>query len=250
MQAEVILPPRSHEKQKGDRFMEPTSLPRIRFLCREETASAFETAMPACFGDCSLPVNIVIAEYEGAAAHPCPQNARVFLLEDGVHPFPKSWRNQAEYAFTPPHAPEAILRHIALLSGNPPSQPSYDRIRRQGAACLTSLHIPRRLLAHKYLLEGIMQLFSEPIPTRSRLLQSIYKEIAEKYHSSPVMVDRAIRHGVEACWKNTPSSRLKSLFGYDAQDLLGMPTNGEFLYALYEHLRERLAFSTGTERTQ
>lgn len=228
--------------------MEPTPIPQIRFLCREETASAFEAAMSICLEGCSLPADIVIADWNGAAAHACPQKAWVFLLEDGVHPFPKSWRNQGEYAFAPPHAPEAILRHIATLLGNPPSRPSQDRIRRQGAACLTSLHIPHRLLAHKYLLEGVMQLFSEPVSTRSRLLQSIYKEIAEKYHSSPVMVDRAIRHGVEACWKNTPSPRLKALFGYDAQDLLGMPTNGEFLYVLYEHLRERLAFGTGMEQ--
>lgn len=237
--------------------MESTPIPKIHFLCREETASAFKAAMPICLENCSLPADIVIADWDGAAAHACPQKAWVFLLEDGVHRFPKSWQNQGEYAFTPPHAPQAILRHIAALLGSPPSQPSHDRIRRQGAACLTSLHIPHRLLAHKYLLEGVMQLFSEPIPTRSRLLQSLYKEIAEKYHSSPVMVDRAIRHGVEACWKNTPSPRLKALFGYDAQDLLGMPTNGEFLYVLYEHLRERLAFSadsthipTGKEKPQ
>lgn len=158
----------------------------------------------------------------------------LFLLDE---PISSPWSERAEYVFHPPYGYEAILRHVLRLMGKPVLVPSKDLIRQQAKVCLESLCIPSRLLGHRYLEEGVVKLFFEPHPGRPGLLQEIYAHIAQQYGSSPVMVDRAIRHGVEVCWKKSAPDKLKSIFGYDSRDLLGTPTNGEFLYALFEHLR-------------
>lgn len=163
----------------------------------------------------------------------------------GNSPFSQKWISRAEYIFTTPFGYEAILRHIAHLLGEENAEPSRERLERQITESLRILQIHPRLLGHTYLLEGVVYLFSQSHPRSSRLLQTIYSHIAERHHTSPVMVDRAIRHGIEVCWKKAEHSRLKSLLGYDPHDLLGMPTNGEFLYALYEHLRSLLTPSYG-----
>lgn len=160
------------------------------------------------------------------------------------------WTEKAEYVFQPPYGYEAILRHVLTLLGKPVQAPSKSLIRRQAKVCLESLCIPSRLLGHGYLTEGILFLFSEPHPGRPGLLQEIYRDAARKYNSSQVMVDRAIRHGVEVCWKKGAPERLRRLLGYDNRDLLGTPTNGEFLYALYEHLRLLLAPACGEKAFQ
>lgn len=166
----------------------------------------------------------------------------LFLLDDPISSF---WRERAEYVFQPPYGYEVILRHVLKLAGRTIHTPSKNLIQCQAQACLESLCIPSRLLGHRYLVEGVLKLFSEPYPGRPGLLQEIYAHIAQQYDSSPVMVNRAIRHGVEVCWKKSAPDKLKPIFGYHNHDLLGIPTNGEFLHALYEHLRLRLYPSRG-----
>ena len=71
--------------------------------------------------------------------------------------------------------------------------------------------------------------------------------IEERHHSSPVMVDRAMRHGVESCWRLAGKGVQRQYFGYSAQDKQGMPTNGEFLFAVYEHVKLLLPYDRGRD---
>lgn len=217
----------------------------ISLCCKKEIRDSFMSAwkeitewQKACqlITDYSPDAQGVIADADSIFALPTEWNRSclLFLLDE---PISSLWRDRAEYVFLPPYGYEAILRHVFRLLGKSVQTPSKSLIRRQAKVCLESLCIPSRLLGHKYLTEGILLLFSEPYPGRPGLLQKIYAHIARQYNSSPVMVDRAIRHGVEVCWKKSAPDKLKSIFGYDSHDLLCTPTNGEFLYALYEHLR-------------
>lgn len=192
----------------------------------------------------------IIGDKEGMQDLPSlPEGTLLFLLEgeNQLSIFSLEWINRAENIFFPPFGHEAILGHIAFLLGDKNSEPSREWLKRQVRESLCTLHIPPRLLGHAYLAEGIEYLFSQPYPRSTRLLQKIYRQIGERHSTSPVMVDRAIRHGIESCWKKASPSQLKSLLGYDPHDLLGMPTNSEFLYALYEHLRSLLTPGYGKE---
>lgn len=220
----------------------------ISLCCNEKEYAAF-LAAGACIPNITFisgyspDARIIIADGEGTRALPnaCLHKALLFLLDvsDSLY------TQQAEYMFQPPYGHEAILRHGLTLLGRPLSTPSRQLLAAQTGTFLQDLHLPSRLLGHGYLLEGVLMLFDQPYPGRPGLLQEIYAQIALQNNTSAVMVDRAIRHGVEVCWKKTPSDRLKSIFGYGSHDLLGTPTNGEFLYAVYEHVRARLTPSRG-----
>ena len=54
-----------------------------------------------------------------------------------------------------------------------------------------------------------------------------------------------MRHGVESCWRLAGKGVQRQYFGYSAQDKQGMPTNGEFLFAVYEHVRLLLPYDRG-----
>lgn len=101
------------------------------------------------------------------------------------------------------------------------------------------------MLGFGYLCEGAAFLYVRQFPSKTRLMQELYPHLAEKFSSTPVMVDRAVRHAVEACWKKGSCRVQREYFGYCAQDKRGMPTNGEFLFVLYERVKLSLQCKTG-----
>ncbi len=143
---------------------------------------------------------------------------------------------------------ELVLRRIALLLGE-----TDDEGGRQGwftlqAQCsLDALSVPRHLLAFRYFSDGVGLLSEMPYPSRIKLMQQLYPALSQRHNSSPVMVDRAMRHGVESCWRLAGKGVQRQYFGYSAQDKQGMPTNGEFLFAVYEHVKLLLPYDRGRD---
>ena len=154
----------------------------------------------------------------------------------------------AAFVFYKPLVLELALRRIALLLGEP-----ADEGGRRGwfvlqAQCsLDALNVPRHLLAFRYFSDGVGLLSEMPYPSRIKLMQQLYPALSQRHNSSPVMVDRAMRHGVESCWRLAGKGVQRQYFGYSAQDKQGMPTNGEFLFAVYEHVKLLLPYDRGQE---
>ncbi len=174
-------------------------------------------------------------------------NVPLFLLaeRDGA---PSEVHDAAAFVFYKPLVLELVLRRIALLLGE-----NDDEGGRQGwfvlqAQCsLDALNVPRHLLAFRYFSDGVGLLSEMPYPSRIKLMQQLYPALSERHHSSPVMVDRAMRHGVESCWRLAGKAVQRQYFGYSAQDKQGMPTNGEFLFAVYEHVKLLLPYDRGRD---
>ena len=160
----------------------------------------------------------------------------------------RSVLSAATFVFYKPLILELALRRIALLLGE-----SDDEGGRRGwftlqAQCsLDALSVPRHLLAFRYFSDGVGLLADMRYPSRIKLMQQLYPALSERHSSSPVMVDRAMRHGVESCWRLAGKGVQRQYFGYSAQDKQGMPTNGEFLFALYEHVRMLLPYDRGRD---
>ena len=167
----------------------------------------------------------------------------VFLLAERQGAVPPEKLSQATYVFYKPLLLELVLRRIGLFLGE-----NWAEGGRQGwftlqAQCsLDALAVPRHLLAFRYFSDGVGLLSQQPYPSRIKLMQQLYPALSERHNSSPVMVDRAMRHGVESCWRLAGKSVQRQYFGYSAQDKQGMPTNGEFLFALYEHVKLLLPY--------
>ncbi len=152
----------------------------------------------------------------------------------------------ATFVFYKPLVLELALRRIALILGQDPDEGGRRGWFTLQAQCsLDALSVPRHLLAFRYFSDGVGLLSEMAYPSRVKLMQQLYPTLSERHHSSPVMVDRAMRHGVESCWRLAGKGVQRQYFGYSAQDKQGMPTNGEFLFAVYEHVRLLLPYDRG-----
>ena len=174
------------------------------------------------------------------------QGVPVFLLAEREGSLATGTLAAATFVFYKPLILELVLRRIALLLGE-----AGDEGGRQGwftlqAQCsLDALCVPRHLLAFRYFSDGVGLLTQRRYPSRIKLMQELYPALSQRHRSSPVMVDRAMRHGVESCWRLADKGVQRQYFGYSAQDKQGMPTNGEFLFALYEHVKQLLPYDPG-----
>lgn len=156
--------------------------------------------------------------------------------------------HDAAFVFYKPLVLELVLRRIALLMGEPDDEGGRKGWFVLQAQCsLDALSVPRHLLAFRYFSDGVGLLSEMPYPSRIKLMQQLYPALSERHHSSPVMVDRAMRHGVESCWRLAGKAVQRQYFGYSAQDKQGMPTNGEFLFAVYEHVKLLLPYDRGRD---
>lgn len=154
----------------------------------------------------------------------------------------------ATFVFYKPLVLELVLRRIALLMGDADGDGGRrDWFTLQAQCSLDALNVPRHLLAFRYFSDGVGLLSEMAYPSRIKLMQQLYPALSQRHDSSPVMVDRAMRHGVESCWRLAGKAVQRQYFGYSAQDKQGMPTNGEFLFAVYEHVRLLLPYDRGRD---
>ncbi len=115
-----------------------------------------------------------------------------------------------------------------------------DRLFKQIGVCLDTLAVPKHLLGYRYIQCAAEFVIRQTNPIKLGMMKDIYPYVAEQMHTSPVMVDRAMRHAIEVSW-NRGSVRLQRMvFGYCAFDKRGMPINAEFIYAVVDHLRPLL----------
>ncbi len=172
----------------------------------------------------------------------------LFLLAERDGALPAEALSAATFLFFKPLVLELVLRRISLLLGESDSEGGRRGWFTLQAQCsLDALHVPRHLLAFRYFSDGVGLLSEMAYPSRIKLMQQLYPTLSQRHHSSPVMVDRAMRHGVESCWRLAGKGVQRQYFGYSAQDKQGMPTNGEFLFAVYEHVKLLLPYDRGRD---
>lgn len=64
-----------------------------------------------------------------------------------------------------------------------------------------------------------------------------YPAIAQKYHTTPSRVERAIRHAIELAWDRGNVETMTKLFGYTISLERGKPTNSEFIAMIADKMR-------------
>ncbi len=172
----------------------------------------------------------------------------LFLLAEREGGSRSELLSAATFVFYKPLVLELVLRRIALLLGEGPDEGGRRGWFTLQAQCsLDALSVPRHLLAFRYFSDGVGLLSEMAYPSRIKLMQQLYPTLSKRHGSSPVMVDRAMRHGVESCWRLAGKGVQRQYFGYSAQDKQGMPTNGEFLFAVYEHVKLLLPYDRGRD---
>ena len=99
--------------------------------------------------------------------------------------------------------------------------------------------VPAHIKGYQYLREAIIMAVSD-IDMINQITKQLYPEIAQRYHTTPSRVERAIRHAIEVAWGRGKQDVVERIFGYTVSADKGKPTNSEFIAMIADKLRLEL----------
>lgn len=99
--------------------------------------------------------------------------------------------------------------------------------------------VPAHIKGYQYLREAIMMVVKDT-DVINQITKQLYPEIADKYHTTPSRVERAIRHAIEVAWGRGEQGTVENIFGYTVSAAKGKPTNSEFIAMISDKLRLEL----------
>ncbi len=99
--------------------------------------------------------------------------------------------------------------------------------------------VPAHIKGYQYLREAIIMVVND-IDVINQITKCLYPQIAQKFHTTPSRVERAIRHAIEVAWGRGQQDVVENIFGYTVSASKGKPTNSEFIAMISDKLRLEL----------
>lgn len=105
---------------------------------------------------------------------------------------------------------------------------------------LREVGIPASLKGYAYLRTAIISTYYN-YEFLGQITKLLYPEIAKKYKSSTIKVERAMRHAIEISWSRGNADIIQELFGYSVSNTKSNPSNSEFIARITDYflLRDR-----------
>lgn len=104
---------------------------------------------------------------------------------------------------------------------------------------LHSVGVPAHIKGYHYLRKAI-DLGYRNQEYLEMITKMLYPTIAEEFETTPLRVERAIRHAIETAWDRGDVDTLNSVFGYTISRNKGKPTNSEFIALAVDNFRHGL----------
>lgn len=99
--------------------------------------------------------------------------------------------------------------------------------------------VPAHIKGYQYLREAIIMVIND-IDVINQITKCLYPQIANKFHTTPSRVERAIRYAIEVAWGRGQQDIVENIFGYTISAAKGKPTNSEFIAMISDKLRLEL----------
>lgn len=99
---------------------------------------------------------------------------------------------------------------------------------------LRKLGLKTTLCGYRYIVYGMMLLQKNP-SYLDFITKTLYIDIAKKFQTSSVCVERAIRTAVSTIWK---TNNLKLLYAISGNEFISRPSNKEFFGLFYRYLSQ------------
>lgn len=128
---------------------------------------------------------------------------------------------------------EAKSKYIEINEVNKKSQENLEAL---VTNVIHEIGVPAHIKGYQYLREAIMMVIND-IDVINQITKQLYPDIAEKYHTTPSRVERAIRHAIEVAWTRGKNEAVENIFGYTVSAAKGKPTNSEFIALIADKLR-------------
>ena len=134
----------------------------------------------------------------------------------------------AEYYVVKPFDIDLLITRIRELKNYKPSSQNNNFISREiGISKQQYIDIPNNSANKEENIEA--------------LVTNVIHEVgANKFHTTPSRVERAIRHAIEVAWGRGEQKTVENIFGYTISAAKGKPTNSEFIAMISDKLRLEL----------
>lgn len=107
---------------------------------------------------------------------------------------------------------------------------------------LRVLGVPAHITGYWYLKECV-DYWVEHYGQLIGLTTCVYPHVAKKFNTTPVRVERNLRHAIESAWDNGGVASIDAqhkIFGYTVNDAKGRPTNKEFIAMIADRTVHKL----------
>ncbi|AZO95638.1 sporulation transcription factor Spo0A [Iocasia frigidifontis] len=128
-----------------------------------------------------------------------------------------------------------------VLTGNQNSNKKVD-LNVRITEVMHHLGVPAHIKGYIYLREAI-ELVINDIEFLGAVTKELYPTVANKFHTTPSRVERAIRHAIEVSWDRGNITALNKYFGSTVSANSGKPTNSQFIAKIADKLRLELRAS-------
>lgn len=112
-----------------------------------------------------------------------------------------------------------------------------NRIRTKAGRVLRDLGVPEHLKGYTCLLTAIELTVLDPMLLQ-RMMDGLYPAVARRCQSTPLGVERAMRHAIEAAWKRCDQRMQSFYFGNTLSPRRGKPANSEFIACVSNTLQQ------------
>jgi two-component system response regulator (stage 0 sporulation protein A) len=114
-----------------------------------------------------------------------------------------------------------------------------DRIVRKAAEYFQRIGMPGHLKGYSYLIEAMVLVVNDH-SLASQVTKKLYPQIAERFQTNAVRVERAIRNAIEITWERGDIDQLTQLFSFVDEER-GKPTNSAFIASMADIIKLDLA---------
>ncbi|NLM53781.1 MAG: response regulator [Firmicutes bacterium] len=138
----------------------------------------------------------------------------------------------ADYYMVKPVRSDVLVRRIrqiaAMANGASFSAANaVDSIRDKAVEYFQRIGMPSHLKGYRYLIEAMVLVVPDHSLT-SQVTKKLYPLIAERFETTPIRVERAIRNAIEITWERGDITQVNQLFSY-VDENRGKPTNSAFI---------------------
>ena len=105
------------------------------------------------------------------------------------------------------------------------------------AYALRQMGVHQDLKGYRYLRVAIGAVVDHP-ELIDNITKKLYPYVANECGTTPLRVERAIRHAIETSWYEIPYDALQDVFGYSVPVSKDKPTNSHYIAAVAEVISE------------
>ena len=100
---------------------------------------------------------------------------------------------------------------------------------------LYEFNVSRRYIAYDYIVYGI-HLMETDEKCIEHITKNLYLDIADKYHTTSICVERVIRTTIENIWRNQEDNKELIIKVFGEENLGYRPTNTMFFQMLFDYI--------------